>query len=78
MGWLVSFVAGAAAGLAASAVFHYLFSPAAGTTVDETYRSRLDWALEEGERAAAEKEQALRLEFEAAKKGRSSLPASPQ
>ena len=78
MGKLVSFVAGTAVGLAASAVFLYLFAPARGTTFDEKYRSRLDWALEEGEKAAAEKELALRLEFEAAKQSKPSPPAAPQ
>ena len=75
MGWLVSFVVGAAAGLASSAVFHYLFAPASEATRDGNYRSRLDWALAEGEKAAAEKERALRLELEAAKQPKPAEPA---
>jgi hypothetical protein len=74
MGWLVSFAVGAAAGLATSAVFHYLFAPASETARDENYRSRLDWALAEGEKAAAEKERALRLELEAAKQPKPVTP----
>ena len=58
---------GVAVGAAAGLVYDYLFSPAQATKFDETYRSRLDWALEEGERAADLREQALRAEFEAAK-----------
>ena len=75
MGWLVSFAVGAAAGLATSAVFHYLFAPASEATRDGKYRSRLDWALAEGERAAAEKERALRLELEAAKQPKPVTPS---
>jgi hypothetical protein len=54
-------------GAAASAVYNYLFAPAAETTFDGSYQSRLDWALAEGEKAAALREQELRAEFEAAK-----------
>lgn len=86
MGWLVSFAVGAVAGLASSAVFLYLFSPASdsseiatrGASVDVDYRSRLDAALEEGRRAAAEQEAALRAEFAAAKKQAKSLPPAAQ
>jgi hypothetical protein len=58
-------------GAAASAVYNYLFAPAAETTFDGSYQSRLDWALAEGEKAAALREQELRAEFEVAKR---SLP----
>lgn len=86
MGWLMSFAVGAVAGLASSAVFLYLFSPASngsetatrGASVDVNYRSRLDSALEEGRRAAAEKEAALRAEFAAAKKQTGALPPAAQ
>jgi len=87
MGWLVSFAVGAVAGLASSAVFLYLFSPASngsetttrGASIDVNYRSRLDAALEEGRRAAAETEAALRAEFAADKKqAGSSLPPAVQ
>lgn len=84
MGWLVSFAVGAVAGLASSAVFLYLFAPASdasgpstrGASIDEDYRSRLDQALEEGRRAAAEREAALRAELAAAKKQTKALPPS--
>ncbi|MEX1019650.1 MAG: hypothetical protein WDZ49_08325 [Litorilinea sp.] len=58
---------GAAVGAAAGLAYDYLFSPAQATKFDKTYRSRLDWALEEGEKAADARELELRLEFEAAK-----------
>lgn len=61
------FVVGAAVGAAAGLVYDYLFSPARATKFDGSYRSRLDWALDEGEKAADLREQELRLEFEAAK-----------
>lgn len=71
--WIVA-VVGGAIGMAASALFHYLFAPAPGTTLDGNYQSRLDWALAEGERAAAAREAELRAQFEAAKQAR---PAAP-
>ncbi len=49
MGWLVSFVVGAAAEALALTVFHYLFALSEADGV-ANYRSRLDWALAEGER----------------------------
>jgi hypothetical protein len=64
-------VAGAALGVAVGLAYDYLFSPATpnGQPVrfDETYQSRLDWALEEGELAADAREIELRREFEVAK-----------
>lgn len=54
-------------GAAAASVYNYLFAPASETTFDGTYQSRLDWALAEGDKAAALREQELRAEFEAAK-----------
>jgi hypothetical protein len=60
---------GAALGAAVGWVYDYLSSPAEATKFDGTYRSRLDWALEEGEKAADLREQELRREFEAAKHG---------
>lgn len=54
-------------GAAASAVYNYLFAPAPESTFDDTYQSRLDWALAEGDKAAAQRELELRAEFEAAK-----------
>ena len=64
--WASAFV-GAVGGAAVSAVFLYLFAPARGTTFDEKYQSRLDWALAEGEKAGREREQELLLELEQAR-----------
>lgn len=55
---------GAAAGAALAAALHYFLGPAPGTTYDANYRSRLDWALEEGRRAATAREQELRQQLE--------------
>ncbi len=44
---------GAAVGAGVSMVYNYLFAPAPETKFDGSYQSRLDWALAEGERAAA-------------------------
>ena len=63
-----------AAGAAVSVVYNYLFAPAPETKFDGSYQSRLDWALAEGERAAAQRELALRAEFEAAKRPQPALP----
>jgi len=60
------------AGAGAAMIYNYLFGPALETTFDGSYQSRLDWALAEGEKAAALRELELRAEFEAAK-----LPALP-
>ena len=65
-----------AVGAAASAVYNYLFGPAPETKFDGTYQSRLDWALSEGEKAAAQRELELRAEFEAAASSRPALPAN--
>jgi hypothetical protein len=62
-------------GATAGAVYNYLFAPAAETTFDGSYQSRLDWALAEGEKAAALREQELRAEFEASKRPMPALPA---
>lgn len=70
MGKSINFVAGFLAGLAAAGVFHYLFGPARGTTYDQQYRSRLDWALEEGEKAAQAQEAELRRAYEIATRRR--------
>ncbi|MBW7883659.1 MAG: hypothetical protein H3C34_13675 [Caldilineaceae bacterium] len=55
---------GAVIGAAAAALLGYLFGPAEGTTYDENYRSRLDFALDEGRRAAAAREHELRHKIE--------------
>lgn len=65
---------GGAAGAAVSAVFLYLFEPARGTTFDERYQSRLDWALAEGEKAGKARELELLAELRAARQSPSALP----
>jgi hypothetical protein len=69
MGKFSNFVLGAAAGAAVAAVITYVLGPAHDTAYDATYQSRLDKALEEGERAAEEHEADLRRQFERAKRG---------
>lgn len=64
--WVVA-VVGGVIGLAASALYTYLFAPAPETTLDGRYQSRWDWALAEGEKAAAAREAELRAQFERAK-----------
>jgi len=54
---------GAAIGAAVAAALNYFLGPAPGTTYDATYRSRLDFALDEGRRAAVEREQELRRQL---------------
>lgn len=61
-------IAGAAIGAAVGLAYDYLFSPANATKFDKSYRSRWDWALDEGEKAAAARELELRAQFEAAKR----------
>ena len=72
---------GIAAGVVATAVVNYLYGPAFDTEYDETYQSRLDHALAEGQRAAEETELQLRREFLEAKRRRPpappALPAPP-
>jgi len=54
---------GALVGGAVAVVYVWLFGPAPGTTHDEHYRSRLDDALEQGQRAASETEAQLRNRY---------------
>jgi hypothetical protein len=68
--WLI----GGAVGLAASAIYNYLFAPAPATRLDGSYQSRWDWAMAEGDKAAAAREQELRQQFEEAKRPRPALP----
>ncbi|RIK39682.1 MAG: hypothetical protein DCC55_17300 [Chloroflexi bacterium] len=69
MGKLGNFLIGAALGAAVGVVINYVFGPATGSDFNQNYRSRLDKALEEGERAAQEHEVEMRRQFEAAKRG---------
>lgn len=55
---------GAAVGAAVAFAINYFLGPTAATTYDENYRSRLDYALEEGKRAAAAREAQLRGELQ--------------
>lgn len=68
MGKLTYFLIGATLGAAVGVVVNYVLGPALGVEYNQQYRSRLDKALEEGDRAAAEHEAELRRQFEAAKR----------
>jgi len=57
-------IIGAAVGAAVAAAINYLFGPAIGATYDASYRSRLDFALEEGKHAALESESELRRQID--------------
>ena len=59
---------GAALGAAVGMMLNYFLGPAEDTTYDANYRSRLDFALDEGRRAAAEKESELRRQLVAFRK----------
>jgi gas vesicle protein len=74
MGLFARFLIGAVVGAAAGFAVAYLFGPTPGTTYDANYRSRLDRALEEGDKAAAEYEADLRRQLEEAKQGIRRLP----
>lgn len=54
---------GAAIGAGIAMALNYFLGPAPGTTYDANYRSRLDFALDEGRRAALEREQELRQQI---------------
>lgn len=54
---------GAAIGAGIAVALNYFLGPAPGTTYDANYRSRLDFALDEGRRAALEREQQLRQQM---------------
>ena len=64
---------GALAGAAVAMVYHYFLGPAPKTLYNETYRSRLDYALDEGQRAALEQQTKLQRQFEEYKQ----RPAGP-
>lgn len=51
---------GAMVGAAVAFTINYFLGPTEATTYDENYRSRLDYALDEGKRAAAARETQLR------------------
>lgn len=54
---------GAAMGAAVGMALNYFLGPADDTTYDADYRSRLDFAFDEGRRAADEKERELRRQI---------------
>ena len=64
MGKLSSFMIGGVVGALTGLAIDYLFGPVHNTTYDERYRSRLDHALEEGQKAADAQEAELRRKFE--------------
>ena len=55
---------GAAVGAAVAYTINYFFGPTEAATYDQNYRSRLDYALEEGKRAAADREIEMRRQLE--------------
>ena len=55
---------GAALGAAVAYTVNYFFGPTDAATYDQNYRSRLDYALDEGKRAAAARETQLRGELQ--------------
>ncbi|MEZ4675630.1 MAG: hypothetical protein R2932_15475 [Caldilineaceae bacterium] len=61
---------GTAVGALVGLTINYLFAPAAGTTLDEHYRSRWDRALDEGREAAVAHELEMRRQLMAAKQPR--------
>ncbi|MBK8047753.1 MAG: hypothetical protein IPK16_11855 [Anaerolineales bacterium] len=63
MGKISYLIIGGLAGAAAGLALRYFFGPAKGTTYDANYRSRLDYALEEGRRASIDRENELRLQL---------------
>lgn len=68
MGKLSNFLIGTALGAAVGLIINYLFGPANDTEFNQNYRSRLDRALEEGQRAADEHEAELRRQLGEAKR----------
>ena len=62
---------GAAVGAAVGVVFNYVFGPPNDAKFNAAYRSRWDQALEDGERAADEREAEMRRQFAVAKQSRS-------
>ncbi|MBI1295239.1 hypothetical protein GC175_09820 [bacterium] len=59
---------GTVVGIAVGLAVGYVMAPARDTSFDKGYQSRVDRALEEGRKAAAQREAELRAEFEQAKR----------
>ena len=72
MGKTSYLIIGAALGAVVAVAINYFFGPAEPTVFDQTYRSRLDHALDEGRRAANDREAELRRQFDAVRR-----PSSP-
>ena len=64
MGKSMYLLIGAALGAAVAYTVNYFFGPTDAATYDQNYRSRLDYALEEGRRAAAEREIEMRTKLQ--------------
>ena len=77
MGRTSSFIVGTTVGVVAATVLTYLFGPARATVLDQTYRSRWDQALADGQQAAIAHEAMLRQQLAAAKQARPALPDVP-
>lgn len=67
MSKLSAAVWGSMIGALGAAAVSYLLGPARDTVYDERYQSRLDYALAEGERAGAAREQELLADFQTRK-----------
>jgi len=68
------FLIGAAVGTAVGVVINYVFGPTDGAEYNAAYRSRWDQALEDGNRAADERELEMRRQFASAKAARPKVP----
>lgn len=55
---------GAVLGAAVAYTVNYFFGPTEAATYDQNYRSRLDYALDEGRRAAAARELEMRSQLQ--------------
>jgi hypothetical protein len=64
---------GAAIGAGMAAALNYFLGPAPEATYDARYRSRLDFALDEGRRAAQEREHDLRLQIKQMRRAAGSI-----
>lgn len=65
---------GAALGAGIAVALNYFLGPAPGTTYDANYRSRLDFAFDEGRRAALERENELRQQIKQLRRTPGALP----
>lgn len=64
----VNLFLGTVVGIAVGLAVGYVLAPARNTSFDRSYQSRLDKALDEGRKAAEQREAELRAEFERAKR----------